>query len=91
MRRENELLPVHVGAQAFIMHYLGDSFVASPPSRISQLLGPHLRSGTEWQSLLTFLLQLRFRPVRAQFCSQAKGPNARNCPLVHPGGAVTNT
>lgn len=44
-----------------------------PPPRASS------GSGREGQSLLTFLLQLRFRPIRAQFCSQPEGPNASNC------------
>lgn len=79
------------GAWALIMHYLGDSSSASPSSHTSQFLGPPLSSAMEWQSPFTFLLQLRFTPIRAQLCSQAESPNARNCPLVCPGGAITNT
>lgn len=53
--------------------------------------GPLLRSGTECQSLLTFLFQIRLRPMKDQLCSQAKSPKAENCPLVSPGRAITNT
>lgn len=43
MGRENESLSVHFGAQACIINDLGDSFVASPASHISQHVGLHLR------------------------------------------------
>lgn len=53
--------------------------------------GPLLRSGTECQSLLTFLFQIRLKPMKGQLCPQAKSPKAENCPLVSPGRAITNT
>lgn len=72
MKRENESLSVHFEVQACLMHYLGDSFIVTPSCYISQFLRPHLRLGIKWQSLPTFLLQLRLRPIKVQFAPKPR-------------------